>query len=79
MLQIVINLKHRYNSIISFDIFYPNIDESILKECNWKHFYGGVNKSVPPDASKTRGKDVELNLFVDSDKEVNKQNQLSST
>ena len=72
VLQIVINLKNKYNYIFSFDIFYPNIDESILKDCNWKYFYGGVNESVPPDASKTRAKDVELHLFVDSYKEVNK-------
>jgi hypothetical protein len=40
---------------------------TVFKECDWKHFYGDVHEAIPPNAPPTRGKDINLHMFVDSD------------
>jgi hypothetical protein len=40
---------------------------TVFKECNWKHFYGDVHEAIPPNTPLPRGKDIDLQMFVDSD------------
>ena len=39
---------------------------SVLKECNWKNFYGNVREPIPHNVPRPKGKVVDLRLFVDS-------------
>jgi hypothetical protein len=54
-----------HNAQIIFDPSYLTID--IIKECDWKHFYGNVHEAIPPNTPPPRGKDVNQQMFVDSD------------
>ena len=40
---------------------------SVFKECDWKEFYGNIMEAIPPKAPKSRGKEIDLRLFCDSD------------
>jgi hypothetical protein len=58
LLHLFAYLNKKHNAWIIFDLF---------KECDWKHFYGDVHEAIPPNAPPTRGKDINLHMFVDSD------------
>jgi len=60
-------LGKKHNARIVFDPSYPDIDMTVFKECDWKHFYGDVKEAIPPNAPSPRGKEVDIRLFVDSD------------
>ena len=49
-----------------FDPTYPQIDEGVFKEVDWKEFYGNVTEPIPPNAPEPRGKDVDIHLYVDA-------------
>jgi hypothetical protein len=56
------------------------IDMSVFKgESDWKSFYGDVKEAIPPNAPPTRGKDVDLRMFVDSDHAGDKRTRRSRT
>ena len=38
-----------------------------FKWCNWREFYGKVAEAVPTDAPEPLGKDVNLQMMIDSD------------
>ena len=63
------HLKIKHNSRMVFDPTYPTIDLTQFKECEceWKHFYPQPREQIPDKAPNPRGKDVDLNIFVDSD------------
>ena len=65
--HIYAHLKNKHNSRLVFDPTYPEIDMSVFKECDWKHFYGDIKEAIPLNAPKPRGKEVDLRMFVDSD------------
>jgi hypothetical protein len=50
-----------------YDPSYPTIDMNVFKPNDWKSFYGNVEESIPSNALDPRGKDVDLQLYVDSD------------
>lgn len=60
-------LEKKHNARIVFDPTYPEIDMSVFKECDWKEFYGNITEAIPPNAPKSRGKEIDLRLFCDSD------------
>ncbi len=60
------HLKRKHNSRMIFDPTPPQIGMAVLKECDWKHFYGELKEAVPPNAPEPRGEVVDLRLFVDS-------------
>jgi hypothetical protein len=60
-------LDKKHNAHIIFNPSYPTIDMTVFKECDWKHFYGDVHEAIPPNAPLPRGKDVDLQMFVNSD------------
>ena len=43
-------LKLRYNSKLTFDPSYPEIDYSNFWECDWKDFYKGAVEAIPLNA-----------------------------
>ena len=61
------HLEHRHNARLVFDPSYPVIDISVFKDCDWKHFYGDVKETIPPNALLLCGKEVDVRLFCDSD------------
>jgi hypothetical protein len=60
-------LKKKHNAHVVFDPMYPELDMSVFKECDWKEFYGDIKEAIPPNAPKSRGKEINLRLFCDSD------------
>eukprot|EP00804_Cyclotella_cryptica_P014744 CCRYP_021054-RA/>CCRYP_021054-RA protein AED:0.43 eAED:0.43 QI:0/0/0/1/0/0/2/0/144 len=52
---------------------------SDFKECSWKQFDGNVTEAIPPNAPEPRGKDVDLQMFVDSDHAGDKLTRRSRT
>jgi len=44
---------------------------------DWREFYGHVKEAIPPNAPKSRGKDVDLRIYVDSDHAGDKQTRRS--
>ena len=57
-----------HNACILFDPTYPDIDMTVFKECDWRNYYGDVVEATPLNAPEPRGKDVDLRMFVDSDR-----------
>ena len=72
-------MKHRHNSILAFDPCYPNMDHSKFQECYWRDFHEGAVEAIPPNALSPRGKEVDLQMFVDSNHAGNKWTRRSRT
>ena len=72
-------LKGRHNARLVLDPTYPDIDMSNFQEHNWDNFYGKVTEAIPMEAPESRGKEVDLRLFVDSDHAGDKRNRRSRT
>ena len=64
-LHVMAYLKHKYKSQLVFDTTYTKIDESILKDCECRYFYGDAKGVIQPNAPKPCGKDVDLRAKVD--------------
>jgi hypothetical protein len=60
-------LKIKHNSRMVFDPSYPEIDASTFQEYDWTDFYGDIQEAIPPDRPKSRGKEIDIRMFVDSD------------
>jgi hypothetical protein len=60
-----LNIKH--NTLMAYDLTYPEVDMRDFKDCDWKHFYGDVEEPIPTNAPPPRGKEIDLRLFCDSD------------
>jgi hypothetical protein len=73
-------LEKQHNSRIVFDPSYPTINMTACKDkCDWKSFYGEAREAIPPNAQTPRGKDVDLQMFVDSNHADDKQTRRSRT
>jgi hypothetical protein len=55
------------NAIFLFDPTYPSVDMVTFIKTYWKSMYGDVKDIISSDAPVSRGKEVDLCLFVDSD------------
>jgi hypothetical protein len=55
------------------------VDMSDFKVCDEKNFDGNVEEAIPLDAPESRGKEVDLRLYVDSDHAKEKQTRRSRT
>ena len=60
-------LEKKHNARVVFDPTYPDIDMTVFKQCDWKHFYGEAVEAIPPNAPEPRGKDIDLRMYCDSD------------
>ena len=59
-------LQINHNSRMAYDSSYPTIDLNVFKPNNWKSFYGNFEESIPSNAPEPRGKDFDLQLYVNS-------------
>ena len=60
-------LKKKYNSRLALDPTYPTINMDKFKEHDWKQFYCDVKEAKPLNAPEPRGKEVDIQMYVDSD------------
>jgi hypothetical protein len=60
-------LKLKHNSQLIFDPTYPDIDQTAFPTFEWTEFYGDVEEAIPSDKLPPLGKDVDLDMMVDSD------------
>jgi hypothetical protein len=60
-------LALHHNSRVLFEPTYPSVDVGALIKTDWKSMYCDVKEIIRPDAPASRGKEVDLRLFVDSD------------
>jgi hypothetical protein len=60
-------LSLHHNARVVFDPNYPDVDMRAFVKTDWKPMYGDVKEAIPPNAPVTRGKAIDLHLFVDSD------------
>jgi hypothetical protein len=60
-------LSLQHNARVVFEPTYPDVDMRAFIKTDWKPMYGDVNEAIPPNAPVTRGKSIDLRLFVDSD------------
>jgi hypothetical protein len=56
-----------HNARVLFDTTYPYVDMGTFIKTDWKSMYGDVKEMIPTDDPVSRGKEVDLRLFVDSD------------
>jgi hypothetical protein len=60
-------LSLHHNARVVFDPTYPDVDMRAFIKTDWKPMHGDVKEEIPPNAPVTRGKAIDLHLFVDSD------------
>jgi hypothetical protein len=60
-------LSLHHNARVVFDPTYPDVDMRAFIKTYWKPMYGDVKEAIPPNAPATRGKEIYIRLFVDSD------------
>ena len=65
-LHIMVYLKQKHNYCLVFDPTYPEIYYSVFKHCDWQQFYHEAEEAITPNAPKTKGKEVNLQMMVDS-------------
>jgi hypothetical protein len=56
-----------HNARVVFEPTYPDVDMRAFIKNDWKPMYGDAKEAIPPNAPVTRGKAIDLRLFVDSD------------
>ena len=77
--QIFAYLRQKYNSRLGFDTTHPYIDMSYFREFDWKQLYGDAMEEITPNTSEPMGKEVDLQIYVDSDHTGDKFTRLSRT
>jgi hypothetical protein len=60
-------LSLHHTARVVFDPTYPDVDMRAFIKTDWKPMYGDVKEAIPPNSPVTRGKAIDLRLFVDSD------------
>jgi hypothetical protein len=55
------------NAKVVFDPNYPSVNMGTFIKTDWKYMYGDVKEIIHYDAPVSRGKEVDLPLFFDSD------------
>jgi hypothetical protein len=60
-------LSLHHNERVLFDPNYPDVDMRVFIKTDWEPMYGDVKKAITTNAPVTRGKAIDLRLFVDSD------------
>ena len=69
--------KRKHNSRLILDPGYPDIDMSVFnKDRDWTDVYDEVEEAIPYNAPQSRGKGVDLRMFMDSDPAENKANKV---
>ena len=74
------HMGQKNNTRLIFDLTYPEIDfEAFNYDKPWIDLYGDVKEPIPPNASESCRKLVDLRSFVDSDHAWEKSTWLSPT
>ena len=60
-------LKTKHNSWLVLNLSYPEINHCDFPDNDWTLMYGNVMEVIPPGAPTPHGKEVDLQLYVDSD------------
>ena len=60
-----LNIKH--NSRLVLDPTYPVIPQNTFQMHEWTNFYGNIKEAIPPVTPEPRGKEVDLQMYDDSD------------
>jgi hypothetical protein len=60
-------LSLHHNARVVFDPNYHDVDMRAFIKTHWKFIYGEVKELIPPNAPVTRGKSIDLRLFVVAD------------
>jgi hypothetical protein len=60
-------LSLHHNARVVFDPTYTNTYMRDFIKTDWKPMYGDVKEAIPRNTPVTRGKAIDLHLFVDSD------------
>jgi hypothetical protein len=68
-----------HNARVVFDHTYPSVDMGNFIKTYWKSIYGDVKEMIPSGAPVSRGKEVDLRVFVDSDHAVEQFTRRSRT
>ena len=66
-LHIMGHLKNKHNTQLVFDLTYLDIDKGDFPHYDWTEFYGNAKEPMPADMPMPLGKDVDLQMMVDSD------------
>jgi hypothetical protein len=54
-----------HNARVVFDLTYPSVDMGTFIKTDCKSMYGDVKEKIPSYAPVSRGKEVDMRLFVD--------------
>ena len=79
MLHIVGYLKQHPKRKIAFDPDDPAVSEGRFKKYDWHDFYRGAKEAIPPNAPKSRGREVSTHCFVDASLAGDLSNRRSQT
>ncbi len=74
-------LRLKHNSRLIFDPTYPDMDLDSCPSFDWTefYFYDDVTEAIPTDMPKPLGKEVDIQMMVDSDHTEDKQTRRSRT
>ena len=72
-------LKNKHNTQLVFDLTYPDIEIRDFPKYDRTVFYGEVAEAIPADMPTPLGKDINLQMMVDSDHAGDKRIQRSRT
>ena len=72
-------LKGHHNARMVFDPTYPTVYMSMFQEHDWCGFYRDLKEAIPPNVPDSKGKEVDLRIFFDSDHAGDKLNRQSRT
>ena len=66
MFHMFVYLTVKHDSHLALDPTYPQADVSVSIEMNWEVIYGNVREAIADSAPELQGKDMELQMFMDS-------------
>ena len=72
-------LKGHLNARMVFNPTHPTPGMSMFQKHDWCDFYGDVRGDIPPNAPESKGKEIDMRMFVDSDHAGDKLTRRSRT
>ena len=52
VVHVMSHICHRYDSILMYDLSYPEMYHSVFKNCDWSEFYRDAKEAVPMNAAE---------------------------
>ena len=63
-IHVMAHVGQRYHSWLVYDLMYPEIDQSVFKECDCSEFYRDAKEAIPVNASEHQGKEVVILMGI---------------